>query len=82
MKEQELCWVARAVYGEKDPRWSMFRAWLITRAPKWFRDLYTEHGEKFAEIVKAYPIVRWLIKPFFDSRVNYMNNLTDGLQRV
>ena len=38
------CWVARAVYGEDNPRWMLFRVWLMANAPAWFRGLYLRHG--------------------------------------
>jgi hypothetical protein len=39
------CWVARAVFGESDFRWMIFRAWLAEDAPPWFHSLYLRHGE-------------------------------------
>ena len=38
--QNTCCWVAREVYGKDDPRWLMFRAWLLGDAPAWFRGLY------------------------------------------
>lgn len=51
------CWVARAAYGEDNPRWVFFRAWLIEDAPSWLRRLYLRHGEAFARTVARR---RWL----------------------
>src|SRR4051812_854813 len=42
------CWVARAVYGEDNPRWLLFRDWLTQDSPAWFHALYLRHGERFA----------------------------------
>lgn len=78
----KLCWVAREIYGEDNPQWHLFRIWLVQFAPKWFRDLYTIHGEQFARFLKQNPFIKPFIKPFFDSKVRYINRLVDGLQRV
>ena len=51
------CWVARAVYGEDNPRWLFFRAWLLEDAPGWLRRAYFRHGPGFAPIVARR---RWL----------------------
>jgi hypothetical protein len=40
-----FCWVARAAFGESDIRWMIFREWLLSDAPLWFRRLYGRHGE-------------------------------------
>jgi len=61
-----VCWVARAVYGESDVRWLLFRNWLANRAPKWFVSLYTIYGERFAEYVKRYPLLKTVVKYFMD----------------
>jgi len=60
------CWVARAVYGESDPRWLLLRAWLMSDAPKWFRALYLRHGERVARIIAPHPIIRSLIRAWMD----------------
>src|SRR5436190_7229462 len=49
------CWVARAVYGEDNPRWMLFRDWLMTDSPAWFRALYLRHGERFAAFIAPHP---------------------------
>ena len=43
-----MCWVAREVYGNNNPKWRLFAHWLKTGAPKWFHNLYAENGERFA----------------------------------
>lgn len=50
-----LCWVAREVFGAEDVRWLMFRHWLVTSAPGWFRRLYIRHGEAFAGWLHRHP---------------------------
>jgi hypothetical protein len=56
-EKEKSCWVARAVYGEDNPRWVLFRAWLLEDAPRWLRALYLRHGAAFAKVVARQ---RWL----------------------
>lgn len=60
-----LCWVARAVFGEDDPRWVQARHYILNIGPSWFRVLYENHGEAFAEHVKESPALRIAITPVF-----------------
>lgn len=64
-----LCWVARAVYGADDPRWRLFRAWLLHQAPAWFRGLYIRHGEAFAVWLDDKPAVKAMIRRWMDARL-------------
>ena len=66
------CWVARECYGEQNPRWMIFRHWLFTKAPKWFRNLYISHGERFAAYIHNKPVVKSLIRKWMDSRIAKM----------
>jgi hypothetical protein len=61
-----LCWVARAVYGENDPRWEVFRDWLLTEAPAWLRDSYRKHGEAFADVVRSSRVLKSVLKTLMD----------------
>lgn len=61
-----LCWVAREVYGEDDPRWTQFRHWLLTAAPKWLLKAYATHGEAVARVVKRVPILKGILRPLMD----------------
>jgi hypothetical protein len=64
------CWVAREVYGETNPRWMMFREWLVMKSPSWFKKLYFKHGEGFAAWLKNKPRIKNLIRKWMDSRIN------------
>lgn len=64
-----FCWVAREVYGLHNPRWLMFREWMLEDAPRWFRSLYIRHGAAFAEWVADKPSLKGLIRRFMDSRI-------------
>ena len=60
------CWVARCVYGEDNPRWLVFREWVATEAPGWFRELYTSKGEAFAEYISDKPILKAVVRKAMD----------------
>lgn len=57
-----LCWVAREVYGEDNPKWKEFRSWMFTEAPEWFFNLYKEHGEEFAKFISDKPLIKKFVK--------------------
>ncbi len=68
-KKEVICWVARAVYGEDNPRWLLFRGWLLQDAPGWFRRLYVRHGESFARRIEHRSLVKRAIRRFMDARL-------------
>jgi len=53
-----VCWVAREVYGDDDPRWLVFRGWLTHDAPPWLLAAYTNHGELFAAWIRDKPAIK------------------------
>jgi hypothetical protein len=64
--------VAREVYGEHNPKWLLFRAWLLTEAPIWLRDLYAAHGEEFAAWIHDKPLAKAIVKVLMDTAIaNY-----------
>ena len=63
------CWVAREVFGEDNPKWLYFRAWLYTKAPKWFCNLYLKHGERFAAFIKNKPMLKSVIRMWMNRRI-------------
>ena len=65
------CWVAREVYGVENPKWVLFREWLFSKAPAWFRNLYIKYGERFAEFIRNKPKLKSLIRRWMDSRISY-----------
>jgi len=64
-----LCWVAREVYGESNPKWKQFREWMLNKAPNWFRSWYLINGESVAEHIKDKPELKAQIKIFMDSKL-------------
>ena len=65
-----LCWVAREVYGEDNPKWLQFRDWLMNSAPNWFRELYIKHGERVAQFISNKPILKAVIRRWMDARID------------
>ena len=64
-----MCWVAREVYGEENPRWRLFRYWLLTQAPAWFRALYLRHGARFARWLHNKPRLKAIIRSWMNTRI-------------
>jgi hypothetical protein len=60
------CWVAREIYGNDNPEWKVFRAWLFTEAPEWLRELYLEEGERFAAFISNKPFLKSIVKMSMD----------------
>jgi len=63
-----LCWVAREVYGEDNPKWLQFREWVIGYSPNWFYKAYSKYGEKVAKVVAKVPALKLVIRPFMDAK--------------
>ena len=64
----QMCWVAREVYGEQDPKWMQFREWVIGHSPDWFYKAYSNYGEKFAKVVRKVPAIKVILRPFMDAK--------------
>jgi hypothetical protein len=63
-----ICWVAREVYGENDPKWLQFREWVIGYSPNWFYKAYSKYGESVAKVVAKVPALKLVIRPFMDAK--------------
>ena len=64
-----LCWVAREVYGAENPKWLMFREWMLTKASDNLRNYYIKHGEKIAKSIRNKPRIKALIRKWMDSKI-------------
>lgn len=62
--------MAREVYGDDNPRWILFRHWLVTEAPTPLRDLYVARGESFAAWIHDKPLVKAVIRSAMDRAVD------------
>jgi hypothetical protein len=69
IKAGMFCWVAREVYGKESGEWLVFRHWVLNEAPDWFRDLYTEEGERFAAFISDKPFLKFIVKKAMDTVV-------------
>jgi hypothetical protein len=61
-----FCWWARAAYGEDNPKWLLFRDWVVNAAPEWFRKLYVATGPKYAHKIGRFPVVVKLLRKAMD----------------
>ena len=64
----QMCWVAREVYGEDDPKWLQFREWVIGYSPNWFYNAYSKYGERVAKVVAKVPALKLVIRPLMDAK--------------
>ena len=56
------CWIARAAYGDENPRWRDFANWLFFEAPEWFYDFYRSAGPQLGEFVKLHKSVQRAVR--------------------
>lgn len=66
-----MCWVAREVYGDYNPRWLEFRHWLLTSAPATLVKLYFLKGERFAKKIRNKPRIKQAIRQWMDTKLGY-----------
>lgn len=64
-----MCWVAREVYGKDDPRWKIFRKWVIWYAPARFSRWYLKRGAAYAKKVAKRPDLKAKLRVFMDSKL-------------
>lgn len=65
-----MCWVAREVYGIDDPRWVLFRYWMLTRAPAAFVWFYLTFGEKIAQFLQGKDALKDRVRRWMDSKIS------------
>ena len=63
------CWVAREVYGTHNPRWIIFRYWMLNSSPYWFRFTYLKFGKQIAWLIKNKPKLKSKIRKWMDSKI-------------
>lgn len=64
-----MCWVAREIYGAKNPKWMLFRHWMLERAPEQLRELYLKNGARLADKLKELPSLKGPIKAFMEEKI-------------
>lgn len=68
------CWIARGIYGPDNPKWLIFREWMLTRAPKWLLALYLEYGERVALWLRGKDRLKAVIRWWMDGKIAEMKN--------
>jgi hypothetical protein len=63
------CWTARQIYGERNPKWTQIRNWLLYRASNKMRNLYLKTGEKVAAFIATRPELQADLKRHFDTLI-------------
>ena len=66
-----FCRVAMTVYGDEDPRWILFREYLLFRAPKPVRWLYVRNAFWFSGYIKNRPWTKKVLKWVMDALIWY-----------
>jgi len=61
-----LCWVAREVYGEDDPRWLEYRDKMLAHGSDELVSAYAEHGPAFAEHIRHNPAMKAQVREAMD----------------
>lgn len=64
-----VCWVAREVFGIDNPKWVLFRTWLLTKAPESFLNWYLSNGEAFAAWLKSQPVVKQELREWMEVKI-------------
>jgi hypothetical protein len=73
-----ICFVARAIYGDANPKWLEFAYWLKTRAPHWFYCFYRDYGPGIGAWLRRKSWVAQRLRPWIkrwmDGRINTVNS--------
>lgn len=68
-----MCWAAREVFGETNPKWLQFRNWLLNDGPADLRAWYIANGEKLAAALKADPKEKGWVREFMEGKIREAN---------
>jgi len=80
---KNVCWIARAAFGEADIRWMIFRSWLLEDAPAWFRTAYLHSGESIGAWLAGREDVRRLVRALMMPAIRRkLQPMFEGLSRV
>ena len=69
-----MCWVAREVYGIENPKWILFRSWMLNKAPKWMLRGYIRFGQRIAKVLRVVPALKLPIRIWMDSKIKSYGN--------
>lgn len=68
-----FCWCARSVFTEENPKWIMFRHWMLTKAPVWFRELYIAQGEETADWIESHAEIKPALEAWMNDMISTLN---------
>jgi hypothetical protein len=67
------CWAAREVFGADNPKWVLFRNWLLNDGPEALREWYLKRGEELAAALKANPAEKGWVREFMEGKIRGSN---------
>tara|TARA_Y100000310_G_scaffold21653_1_gene20918 strand:+ start:3363 stop:4313 length:951 start_codon:yes stop_codon:yes gene_type:complete len=65
----DWCWVAREVYGANNPKWLLFRHWLLNYSPNWFCNWYKQNGKRAAKWLSKNSWLKPVIRRWMNGRI-------------
>jgi len=65
----DWCWVAREVYGVNNPKWLLFRHWLLSYSPNWFCNWYKQNGKRAAKWLSKNSWLKPVIRRWMNGRI-------------
>ena len=67
--DERECWVAREVYGVNNPKWLLFRHWLLSYSPNWFCNWYKQNGKRAAKWLSKNSWLKPVIRRWMNGRI-------------
>lgn len=68
-----VCWVAREVYGEDDPKWMLFREWMMKYSPRWMLYGYIKYGPRIARWIRGHNAIKTVLRRWMDSKIELLS---------
>lgn len=81
----KMCWVAAEVFGGWDKQKTLLaRHFILSLAPTWFYNFYSNNGEQIASFIHDKPILKMLLRPLFEifafiGKKNIMQKIIAGM---
>jgi hypothetical protein len=60
------CALAREVYGIDNPKWRLFRSWMLFDAPRIVRRNYLKYAPGAARLISKHEALKWICSKIFD----------------
>jgi hypothetical protein len=68
--DPSICWIAKAIYGDNDPRVDLARFWIKSRVNPLIVAAYKRYGERIAQFIGRGSFLKMLLRPLFDRAVS------------